>query len=460
MKTKIFLLLTGILYLNTYAQINFQDHIITTNAAGANAVFATDIDGDGDMDVLSASFKDNKIAWYENTDGQGSFGPQHIITTNAIGASSIYATDIDGDGDMDVLSASASEHKIAWYENRDGLGSFGPQQIITTNAFWATSVYAADIDGDGDMDVLSASWAVDKIASYENTDGQGSFGPQQIITTNADGARSVYATDIDGDGDMDVLSASWTDDNKIAWYENTDGQGNFGAQQIITTNAGFASSVYATDIDGDGDMDVLSASSADDKIAWYENTDGQGSFGPQQIITTNADAAFSVYAADIDGDGDMDVLSASRGDDKIAWYENTDGQGNFGAQQIITTNARMTESVYATDIDGDGDMDVLSASRLDDKIAWYENLGVLGVNDYTLLSFYVYPSPTNDFTTISIDTEATYTLVSVNGQVLERRNLINGDNEVNLSCLSSGLYFINIKSDNNSLTLKLIKHKI
>ena len=78
MKTKILLLLTGILYLNTYAQINFQDHIITTNANGAFSVYATDIDGDGDMDVLSASFKDNKIAWYENTDGLGSFGPQII----------------------------------------------------------------------------------------------------------------------------------------------------------------------------------------------------------------------------------------------------------------------------------------------------------------------------------------------------------------------------------------------
>ena len=49
---------------------------------------------------------------------------------------------------------------------------------------------------------------------------------------------------------------------------------------------------------------------------------GQGLFGPQQVISTNADGAFSVYAADVDGDGDVDVLSASRSDSKIAWYEN------------------------------------------------------------------------------------------------------------------------------------------
>ena len=76
----------------------------------------------------------------------------------------------------------------------------------------------------------------------------------------------------------------------------------FGVQQVITTATDGAESVYATDLDGDGDMDVLSASSGDDKIAWYENL-GSGNFGPQQVITTAADGATSVYAADLDGDG-------------------------------------------------------------------------------------------------------------------------------------------------------------
>jgi hypothetical protein len=88
---------------------------------------------------------------------------------------------------------------------------------------------------------------------------------------------------------------------------------------------------------------------------------------------TSANGARSVYATDLDGDGDADVLSASQLDDKIAWYENLGG-GSFGAQQVITTSAYGARSVYATDLDGDGDADVLSASWLDDKIAWYENL--------------------------------------------------------------------------------------
>ena len=96
-------------------------------------------------------------------------------------------------------------------------------------------------------------------------------------------------------------------------------------------------------------------------------------FGAQQVITTSASDARSVYATDLDGDGDADVLSASLFDDKIAWYENAGG-GTFGAQQVITTSADMARSVYATDLDGDGDADVLSASRNDAKIAWHENL--------------------------------------------------------------------------------------
>jgi cysteine-rich repeat protein len=351
--------------------------VISTSANGARSVHAADLDGDGDVDVLSASRRDDKIAWYENSDGLGSFGPQQVISTSAIGAESVHAADLDGDGDVDVLSASWSDDKIAWYENSDGLGTFGPQQVISTSADGAESVHAADLDGDGDVDVLSASYGDDKIAWYENSDGHGAFGAQQVISSSTDSARSVHAADLDGDGDVDVLSASYSDD-KIAWYENSDGLGTFGPQQVISTSADRAKSVHAADLDGDGDVDVLSASAYDGKIAWYENSDGHGAFGPQQVISTNADYAQSVHAADLDGDGDVDVLSASWSDDKIAWYENSDGLGAFGPQQVISTSADRAKSVHAADLDGDGDVDVLSASEDNDTIAWYENTDGLG----------------------------------------------------------------------------------
>ncbi len=155
-----------------------------------------DLDGDGDTDVLSASVWDDKIAWYENTDGDGGFGSQRVITRMTNGASSVFAADLDGDGDTDVLSASGGDGTIAWYENTDGDGGLGPQRNITTAADGATWVYATDLDGDGDVDVLSALWHGHKIAWHENTDGAGGFGPKRVITRSASGTRSLHAADL------------------------------------------------------------------------------------------------------------------------------------------------------------------------------------------------------------------------------------------------------------------------
>ncbi len=358
---------------------NFGKAEIISDIGNPTCVFACDIDNDGDNDVLSAHRFADKIVWFENTDGSGTFGDQHIISTSVDSPESIYACDIDGDGDFDVLSASAADNKIAWYENTDGLGNFGSQQIITITAYSVNSVYSCDIDGDGDFDVLSASAADNKIAWYKNTDGFGNFGDQQVITISANGASSVYACDIDGDDDNDVLSASNTD-GKIAWYENTDGNGTFGEQQIIYTSANNygANVVYACDIDGDGDQDVLSGIAYESGISWYENTDGIGSFSEQKNISTNVMSPQSIYTGDIDGDGDIDVMSASFEDSKISLYENTDGQGNFGEQIVLTPSITNPTSARSGDIDNDGDQDVLSASSQDDKIAWYENTDGIG----------------------------------------------------------------------------------
>ena len=294
--------------------------VISTQAGMPHSVYSCDLDGDGDNDVLSASFLDDKIAWYENQGG-GIFSNQQIIDSPAKDAGAVYACDLDGDGDNDILSALLNGGEIVWYENLGG-GTFGSRQIIDSPVQYARSIYACDLDGDGDNDVLSTFMYDDRIAWYEN-DGSGTFGSKQSISTQTDGAISVYACDLDGDGDNDVLSAS-NEDDKIAWYENL-GSGTFGTQQVITTQADRASSVYACDLDGDGDNDVLSASFIDNKIAWYENQGGI--FGSQQIITTQVDGAYSVYACDLDGDSDNDVLSISIYDNKIAWYENLKSPG-------------------------------------------------------------------------------------------------------------------------------------
>jgi len=348
--------------------------VITTAANSAHSVYGTDVDGDGDQDVLSASANDDKVAWYENDGSVSPVFTAHIITTAADGASSVYAADVDGDGDPDVLSASQNDGKIAWYENDGGSSPTFTSHTITTAADGARSVYAADLDGDGDTDILSASWEDNKVAWYENNGASPPAFTTHVITTNADDAHAVYAADVDRDGDLDVLSASWMD-KTIAWYENDGGSPLAFSRHVITTAADGAYAVYVADVNGDGDPDVLSASQNDNKIAWYENNGAATPAFISHTITTAAEGALSVYAVDVDRDGDTDVLSASYLDDKIAWYENDGASSPTFTSHIVSTSADLARSVYAANVDGDGDLDVLSASANDDKIAWYENRG-------------------------------------------------------------------------------------
>jgi len=336
---------------------------ISITADEVLTVYSADVDGDGDMDVLSASLADDTIAWYENNGSQ--VFTEHFISTTADGASSVYTIDVDGDGDMDVLSTSFYEHHVTWYEN-NGSQVFTERTIITT-ADSARSVFALDVDGDGDVDVLSASETDDTIAWYENNGSQ--IFTERVITSTADGAASVYALDVDGDGDIDVLSASRSD-NTIAWYEN-DGSEVFSTHAISTT-ANNTYSVYAIDVDGDNDIDVLSASLDDDKVVWYEN-DGSEVF-TEHVISTAAEGAYSVYAVDMDSDGDVDVLSASLTDNTFSWYEN-DGSEGF-TDHTITSTAASARSIYAVDFDADSDMDVVTGVHGTDTVAWYENFSI------------------------------------------------------------------------------------
>jgi cysteine-rich repeat protein len=355
--------------------ISFTERVISTAAEIPNSVFATDVDGDGDIDVLSASLIDDKIAWYESDGGSPPTFSERVISTTANGARSVFATDVDGDGDTDVLSASSYDDKIAWYESNGGLPPAFTERAISSTADYAMSVFATDVDGDGNTDVLSASSVDDKIAWYESDGGSPPTFTERVISTSADQAWSVFATDMDGDGDTDVLSASLRDD-KIAWYESDGGSPPIFTEWVISTKAQGAKSVFAADVDGDGNTDVLSASSYDDKIAWYESDGGLPPTFTQRVISSTAIHALSVFATDLDGDGDTDVLSAASSspwdEDEIAWYESDGGSPPTFTTRVIRTTSVAGHSVFATDLDGDGDTDVLTAMSLD-TIAWHES---------------------------------------------------------------------------------------
>jgi hypothetical protein len=308
------------------------------------------------------------------------FGTQIVVSTAASEASSVAVGDFNGDGHLDLASASYGDNKIAWYPNTDGQGTFGAQMMVSASATSKTTrVAVGDFNGDGHLDIASASPGDHKIAWYKNTDGLGKFGAEIVVSTTANNAASVAVGDFNGDGHLDLASAC---SNNIAWYKNTDGLGTFGTGIVVftlpvrlSTTAVYASSVAVGDFNGDGHLDLASASVDDNKIAWYQNIDGLGTFGTQIVVSTAARWAFSVAVGDFNGDGYLDLASASFWDSKIAWYRNTDGLGTFGPQIVVSTAAKNAQRVAVGDFNGDGHLDLTSASKWDNKIAWYKNLG-------------------------------------------------------------------------------------
>ena len=192
---------------------------------------------------------------------------------------------------------------------------------------------------------------------------------EQSIAEGFDGAISLAAADLDGDGDRDIAAAAW--DSGIAWIEHR--SSNY---TLHTIDAGFGGAIFITtgDIDGDGDPDLVASSNSAGTVRWYENI-LPGAFIPH-LVSDAFTEPHSVYPADMDGDGDMDILGASFALDTIRWWENN-GNQTF-TPRTITGDAEGIWTACPVDLDGDGDMDVAGAARVADEVSWWANDGAMG----------------------------------------------------------------------------------
>lgn len=406
-----------------------QSQVLVTTGIDISSIATKDLDNDNDLDIVFSSVDNDKVGWFKNTNGQGNYSTMLTITSTLNGAKSVTAYDFDGDSDIDVVSASQTEDKIVWYENTNGLASFGPEKILTRSINRPLSSIYRDIDGDGDLDVVSASDNDGKVAWYKNVDGQGTFAPQTIISADLYSARVVEAVDLDQDGDLDIVSGeSHSTQSKFVWYKNLNGQGQFSSE--INVGSGYMSGLSdlkAADLDNDGDNDLVYLTQwVESTIIWLENN-GQGSFISHVITLTNNSTAaelliadmnndgkkdivlpgfkltwyanngagsftevmidgsfydsFSCKVADMDGDGDNDLVGFQQrnfnGNYSVGWYENLDGRGNFSTYRSIYSvigYGGYSEEVHLGDMDSDGDKDILSGRGSDGTLGWFENL--------------------------------------------------------------------------------------
>lgn len=451
MSNRIFIIVFLMLSSLVYGQFG-PEQIITTEANGCRQVFVADLDGDDFLDIVTANRLSSTVTWVRNL-GQGDFSAPEMI---GVVDQTYYVTggDMDGDMDIDIVASSPSDDLIVWFEN-DGGGSFNFEHIVNVNQVEAPlGLYIADIDGDNDNDIVCAA-DFSGLTWFENLDGNGDFGPASLIETNSTNNRSVMAVDLDGDNYLDVVASS-SGSFTVAWYKNLDGLGNFGTRQIIAGSTSTVAKVFSADLDGDDDMDVLTASNGPNKIAWFENLDGNGNFGDEQIITLEAEFALSVIAADLDNDLDMDVLSASPNDSKVAWYENLNGQGDFSSQKIISTSSVTPLDVKFGDLDNDGDLDVISGSQNDDKVAWYENLTILNVDSNIASKVSLVPNPVEDSFRVQSDYPVSNVRV-MNASGMLLMEVKDNFEQIPIKNLQTGMYLVEVEIEHHKVVKKLVK---
>jgi hypothetical protein len=459
MKTK---LLSIILLCSVSAFAQFgEQQIISTATVKPYLSIPLDIDNDGFIDILTASGETFKMSWYKNLDGQGNFGPEIIINETPLYYLSVEFVDIDGDGDKDILYLSNNPSYIAWLENLDGAGNFGPEQIINEQDF-IHSVKSIDIDNDGDLDLMAAvtdtftGW----LMWFENTDGQGTFGPGNLLMENDFEYSKIALEDIDNDGLLDILATDFVySQGKVFWYKNM-GDGTFGAMQIIyqfnwISGGTNITDIRYVDINTDGKMDIVLTSediNLSISINWIENLDNQGNFGDLQFIS-NINNAYLFY--DLDNDNDNDILLWNPTNNLLFWRENTDGQGAFGTSKTISTQVDFPLDAKAADLDGDGWFDVISASSFDNKLAWYKN-NTLGISENEISQYVVYPNPTNGI--INVQSNLPISKISVFNILGQKIEIAPNTNQINLSKAEAGIYILKIENETgNSQTHKIVK---
>jgi|GEM_PF-1470085 len=354
-------------------QITWTKHMIDSSYHHDPAwSAAADMDGDGDIDLVTGAtyFGRGCLSWWEN-DGAQNFSER--IISNAGNFWTVEAVDIDLDNDMDILVMRDNEYvdrRITLWIN-DGSQHFSAQDVLTCDLATIGQPFAADLDRDNDLDIIVQD-SPDLI--WLEHDGALNFNKIIIASNGSNSGNSTpYAIDLDGDLDIDLVCPIITQSPLVdlTWWEN-DGYQNF-TKRIVKSDLDSAQWNITDDIDCDGDIDIL-LTCGDyyywGKVLWFEN-DGNQNFTEHIITDQNGSNGMKAFPSDLDHDGDVDIVASSYWSDWVKWFEN-DGSQNFTEHSVGTGLSGM-KVAKPVDIDRDGDIDLLGTAFFNNDIAWWES---------------------------------------------------------------------------------------
>ena len=339
-------------------------------------VAIVDLDKDGLADIIAADAATNRITWVRQARA-GSFAEQTLAEVP--GPAHVQAVDLDADGDLDVAVASlgvlfpnnARIGAIVLLEN-DGRQRFTPH-VVADKLARVADVRAGDLDGDGDLDLSAALFGYDQGETrwFEN---QGGWRFESHLLQELSGAINAEIADLDGDRDLDIITLVSQEWEEIYVYVN-DGRGAFTPTRIFgASNEDFGSSwISLADLDADGDADVVysngdafdyatTAGRSWNGLQWLENTGGTA-FTYHRIA--DIPGASSPQAADLDGDGDLDIAVVSAYNNwadpaaqSLVWLEN-DGRATFTLHDVASSPTHLV-TLAIGDLNRDGRPDLVT----------------------------------------------------------------------------------------------------
>ena len=350
------------------------------------------------------------------------------------------AVDLDGDGRLDIIAAEAGGNRVSVFHNLATPGGLTANSFEPAFALIARgdcrSVEAADLDGDGRVDIVGNNFGDRTISLFRNvgTNGvlnAGSFASPVVLAAPGK-PNAVAIADLNGDGLPD-LAVVENDTGNVTVYQNAGG--------VLSTNTfpayfdlpcgNTGESIVAVDLDGDGKLDLVVASYNSDDVSIFPNTGtngvlGANSFGPRIDLGTS-DWAHTVAVADFNGDGKPDIAVVGEVPGTLSIFQNHSTPGNltsasFGARVDYATGWNPW-GVAAGDLDGDGRPDIVFCNNYDATVQVYQNAMPFAA---PLAAPVIVTQPTN--LTVTVNGAAVFNVVASGSQPLAYQWSFNGTN--------------------------------